>query len=222
MFSDLLRVWRQVLFHPSVATFEAAADGANFDRMVIGVALAAVAAGAGNFLNQVVFFILRATVNLDRLDPATAQFLLSLGDWTIRPTELMARGFINFVMIPPAYLLAFFGAAWVSWRLARAAGGTGGFILHAYLLSLSLVPLTLLGSLLGAVPLAGNWAGAALALYSFIPATSAVRAAHGLSGGRAVLALPIWLTAVLAVAAVYTVGAIAVLSRLISMAANRR
>lgn len=83
-------------------------------------------------------------------------------------------------------LLGFLIGVGFFYLVARLLGGTGNFGRYAYLIATFSAPLSILGSLLGLVPVLGGCLGIVIAIYQIVLTYFATRVEHNLSQGRAI------------------------------------
>lgn len=82
-------------------------------------------------------------------------------------------------------LIGFFIIQGIFFGLAKAFGGQGTFVQQAYTFLLFEVPLGILGSLLGLIPIGGPLFSLAVSVYSVVLSVFAIMGAHQLTGGKA-------------------------------------
>jgi hypothetical protein len=106
------------------------------------------------------------------------------GSWTVIALAGVILGFIDFEIV----LFIF----------ARLLGGKGSFGAQAYAQSLFYAPLAVVQQVFAVMPLVGRPLFILLAVYSLVPTTTSLKAAHGYSTLRAVLTwvLPILLNVI--------------------------
>jgi hypothetical protein len=90
-------------------------------------------------------------------------------------------------------LIGFFIVQAILFGLAKAFGGQGTFVQQAYIFLLFQVPLGILGSLLGLIPVGGPVFSLAASVYGIVLSVFAIMGAHQLTGGKAsgVVLIPI-------------------------------
>ena len=106
--------------------------------------------------------------------------------------------FGQIIIIP---LFFFIGMA-IIYGIARAFGGQGRFVTQSYSYLLFDVPLGIVSSLIGLIPIAGAFIAVAIGIYRIVLAIFSVMAVHRLTGGRAtaVVLIPIGVALLLACA----------------------
>ena len=106
--------------------------------------------------------------------------------------------FGQIIIIP---LFFFIGMA-IIYGIARAFGGQGRFVTQSYSYLLFDVPLGIVSSLIGLIPIAGAFIALAIGIYRIVLAIFSVMAVHRLTGGRAtaVVLIPIGVALLLACA----------------------
>lgn len=90
------------------------------------------------------------------------------------------------VIVPLGVILGFFNFEIVLFIFARLLGGKGTFGTQAYVQSLFYAPLAVIQQVLAVTPLVGRLLFILLAIYSLVPTTTSLKAAHGYSTWRAV------------------------------------
>lgn len=90
-------------------------------------------------------------------------------------------------------LIGFFIGQAILYGLAKAFGGQGTFVQQAYTFLLFQVPLGILGSLLGLIPIGGLLFVLAVSIYEIVLSVFAIMGVHQLTGGKAsgVVLIPI-------------------------------
>lgn len=83
-------------------------------------------------------------------------------------------------------LLGFLISVGFFYLVARMLGGTGNFGRYAYLIAAFSAPLSILGALLGFVPILGGCLGGILWIYQIVLTYFATKVEHTLSQGRAI------------------------------------
>ncbi len=110
------------------------------------------------------------------------------------------------VLVPFGVVYGFYTFQIVLFLFARLLGGKGSFGAQSYAQSLFYAPLAIVQQSAAVTPVAGRVLFFILALWSLVPTTTSLKAAHGYSTGRAVLT---WiLPVILNVAVVIVVVAI--------------
>jgi hypothetical protein len=98
------------------------------------------------------------------------------------------------VITPLGVVLGFLNFEIVLFIFARLLGGKGSFGAQAYVQSLFYAPLAVVQQVLAVTPIVGHLFFILLALYSLVPTTTSLKAAHGYSTWRAVIT---WLMPIL-------------------------
>lgn len=90
-------------------------------------------------------------------------------------------------------IIGFFLIQGIYFGLAKAFGGQGTFVQQAYIFLLFEVPLGILGSLLGLIPIGGPLFSLAASIYELFLSVFAIMGVHQLTGGKAsgVVLIPI-------------------------------
>jgi hypothetical protein len=204
----LLRRSQRVLIRPSMQKMAAERQGANWATIwysLLGLALVQALVALFEHAEAIYWNALAAS-------PQFVQYMHTLGVRNVVPRtpgtgvlEAFLGAFIGFFLMVGLVYLA-----------AKVLGGSGSFLEHSYLLALIYVPLQLIASVAGLVPVLGGLVGAAAAIYMVVLVVMAVASVHRLTIGTAVVAviLPVILTVLLVVvlaAIVAIIAAIAVL-----------
>ncbi|HLI07863.1 MAG TPA: YIP1 family protein [Ktedonobacteraceae bacterium] len=185
----------RVLTHPSAQTF--AAEIGKADWGIVWVQLIAYAV-----IGAVLAF-LSSLISPTRLSSATTS--------GISPTALTALvGGISFAYIIIIPIFFFIGMG-ILYGLAKAFGGQGTFLQQSYATLLFQVPLGILTSLIGLIPIAGAFIALIIDIYSIVLQIFAIMAVHRLSGGKAtaVVLIPVAVVLLLVCAFVVIIIAIA-------------
>ena len=172
----------KVVTHPSAQTF--AEEMGKADWGIVWVQLIAYAVIAA------ILGFLASLISPTRFNTTTSG---------ISATEFTAlAGGISFfyiIIIP----IGFFIGMGVLYGLSKAFGGQGSFVQQSYTSLLFSVPLGILVSLVGLIPIAGSFIGFAIGIYEIVLQIFAIMAVHRLSGGKAtaVVLIPIGVLLVL-------------------------
>lgn len=175
MFQEMINGSIAVLTRPSVSTFE------EYEKNNLGWALIySVTAGVINAIIGAIRSVLfpmvltpemQAQLEASGIDPATAAAQPGL-----------------FVSIGGAIVATVVGLliAWgITYLLGRAFGGTGEFGELAYDMAFFGAPLTVIGSVLGLIPILGGIAAIGLAIYNLYLTYLAIQAGMNLPGNKA-------------------------------------
>jgi hypothetical protein len=191
----LLQSYLNAVTRPNVATYQAEFANASWLKVGIGIGIVT----AVSVLTSLLTLAGSGSASLD-------QSLQTLRDRGVSESTIeFIRQFIAFFTRGGGLLLAllftavfFFLGAGVLYILARVLGGRGtSFMTHAYLLSLSYVPIKVVSSLLGllSTPTAGSGLACitgpltlGLYLYMLYSAGLSMQVSQGLAPGRAQLA----------------------------------
>jgi len=83
--------------------------------------------------------------------------------------------------------LGFFITVGIYYLIAKAFGGQGTFLAQSYSSTLFYVPLTIISSVIGLIPILGSLAGIAVFIYEIVLGIYMMMAVHRLTGGKATL-----------------------------------
>jgi hypothetical protein len=172
MLAKLYRAWMEVLTKPSTATFESHVAEANLGNAVVGVLVTGVVAGILSAI-WIAAFGVNAGIG-------TGGEVANRGVSAVSTIFSTPIGAVVGLLVGSAILLAF----------AKIFGGTGNYTVQTYLVSLFIAPLSVVSALLGWIPWFGWLVSLAVGIYELVLLTMAVKAAHQVSTGRAVL---IWI-----------------------------
>ncbi len=190
------RTWLDVVTKPGEPIFEQerAKPEANFTTAAIWVGLVALVAG--------LFALIQGAIAMRQLQAAGGiQGILSQLNL---PPEIMDQ--VNQLpagLIPglgrPAFgigalitgilsaIITFIIFAGLLQLVAKILGGTGSFSKYTYLLAAIYVPITLVSSVLGIIPLLSMCTGVLLWIYQIVLSYYATRVEHKLSAGRSII-----------------------------------
>jgi hypothetical protein len=193
---ELPAQWRRVLMQPSAATFAQEQPKATWGMlwvMLIGYAVIAAILGA---IRGAAFSATLAT--LPGFSGASGTFLGQI--------LAVSGGFGAIIGVP----IGFFIGQGILFGIARLFGGMGTFRDQGYLSLLFTVPLGILASLIGFIPVLGALIGLVIAIYQIVLQIFVIQAAHRLSGGKAtaVVLLPLVIAIILAIILVAALAAI--------------
>lgn len=187
--------YRHVLTKPSVQTFIAEMGKAAWNivwvQLIVYAIIAALLAWLGLLINP-------AAANMGGSNPV-------LSPATIRAISLASS--IGLVVFIP---LVFFIHQGITYLIARAFNGNGTFVHQAYTTLLIQVPLGIVSSLLGLIPILGILTTIAALIYQIVLSIFAIMAVHRLSGGKAttVVILPVVIVGLLFCVISFVLGAI--------------
>lgn len=117
-------------------------------------------------------------------------------------------------------IIGFFIIVGIQYLLAKAFGGNGDFKTQAYNYLLFYVPITIVSSIIGLIPVLGGLIGWALGIYSLVLNVFSIMAAHRLSGGKATWVVLIPILAVILLAVLCTVVLVALFFHAASQVPN--
>jgi hypothetical protein len=185
----------RVLTHPSPQTF--AAEIGKADWGIVWAQLIAYAV-----IGAILAF-LSSLISPTRLTGTTTS--------GISPTTFTAlAGGVSFayIIIIPIFFFIWMG---ILYGLSKAFGGQGTFLQQSYATLLFQVPLGILASLVGLIPIAGAIIALAIDIYVIVLQIFAVMAVHRLSGGKATAAvlIPVAVVLLLLCALVVVIVAVA-------------
>jgi hypothetical protein len=115
------------------------------------------------------------------------------------------------ILVPCGVVYGFYSFEIVLFIFARLLGGKGSFGTQSFVQSLFYAPLAVVQQLFAVIPVVGRFLFALVALYSLLPTTTSLKAAHGYSMSRAILTwvLPILLNIVVILAVVLVISRVA-------------
>lgn len=177
---DLLQGYMGAVTTPTTAFYESQIPKANIIKILIGLGIV--------ILVNIVMGLISAGAAAASLAPLRDQ--LRAQGINFDPTSFAGAGgaagvFSAIIMTP----ITFFIGAGVLFLLARALGGQGGdFMTHAYLLSLSYVPLGIISSVLGIIPVVGSLIALVALLYRQYSQGKSMEASQRMQASRAQIA----------------------------------
>lgn len=182
-FQGLFQRWRNVLTHPSVATFDAEQPAANWGTILLSLVILGV--------TEAIFdFITGLEVN------GIARYTLPGG--TVLPVRENPIG-NAFGGLVGAFV-GFFVLSGILYISAKVFNGQGSFLTQSWLLSLFLVPLEMIAAVARIIPFLGGLVGLAALIYGIYLAVLAIASVHRMPTGRAtaVVLLPLAIVSLLA------------------------
>lgn len=183
-FAGLFQSWINAVTKPNASTYEAEIPNANWVKVLIGIAVTAVA----GFLVNLIF----AGAAVAQIDQSIAQLRGQAGTEGIVSFLETIRGYVGgggaiSALIFP--FISFFVGAGIQYLFAKMLGGQGqDFMVHSYLSSLSYAPLHTAANLLQIIPLLGGCVAFVLSLYQIYSVGLSMQASQRLAPGRAQLA----------------------------------
>lgn len=216
-----LQSWINVLTRPGEPAFEAerTKPHAQLSTALIWVSLAAVISGLISWLSA--RFMVRRVGNIASMTGLLENAGLPpevLTQIQNVPGLVPTPGIMSLFWMIVGSILGFLIFVGLLHLTARILGGTGNFGMYAYLMAAFFVPLNLLSSVVGLVPLAGGCIAAIIWIYELVLAYFATRVEHKLSSGRAIVVVLIPLILLALVAACALAAMLTVLLPLISRA----
>mgnify|MGYP001347553080 CR=1 FL=1 len=199
-FGSWLQSWIDVTTRPGEPAFEVerAKPQANLTTAAIWVGLVALVAGIFDMIQGAI--ALRQFQAVGGLQGILAQLNLppDVAGPAMEQLNQLPAGLVPGIGRPGVGFAALFGGiigAIVSFIIfagllqlvAKILGGTGSFGKYAYLLAAVYVPVTLVNSVLGLVPLLGGCIAFILWIYQLVLAYYATRVEHKLSSGRSII-----------------------------------
>ncbi len=175
MFQEMVNGSIAVLIRPSVSTFEEHEKN-NLGWALIYSVIAGVINAILNAIRVALFPVtltpeMQAQLEASGIDPATA---------TAQPG--LFGSILGAIIATVIGLLLAWG---LTYLLGRAFGGTGEFGELAYDMALFGAPLTVIGSLLGLIPILGGIAAIGLAIYNLYLTYLAIQSGMNLPGNKA-------------------------------------
>jgi hypothetical protein len=175
----------RVLTKPSAATFAAEQGKAAWNIVWIQLIIYAVFLAVIGYIGSLIGLSFGAFSSLMNTG--------SLSSSGMNPGTLQAvaasSSFGEIIFVP----LFFFIGVGIYYLLAKAFGGDGTFLRQGYAYLLFQVPLGIITSVLGLIPILGGLAALALGIYGVVLNIFSIMAVHRLSGGKAtaVVLIPI-------------------------------
>jgi hypothetical protein len=169
----LLKSWWKVSLRPWLPTFRDELQHKSNVRTWFGVM---AGAGLGLCLSWLIHL-------LAGQPPQTFMGIASVWVTSETPPPFTSWTVIAFLGV----ILGFFNFEIVLFIFARLLGGRGSFGAQAYAQSLFYAPLAVIQQVLAVTPILGRPLFVLLAIYSLVPTTTSLQAAHGYSTWRAVI-----------------------------------
>ncbi|MEA2575518.1 MAG: hypothetical protein QOH93_2816 [Chloroflexia bacterium] len=190
-FQDLIQGYRGAVMTPNTAFYESQIPKANLLKVLVGLGIV--------ILVNIIVGLISAGAAASSLGSLRDQ--LRAQGVNFDPSAVAGGGGVagalfSIVLVP---LLFFIGAA-IIYGLAKMLGGQGtDFMTHAYLLSLSYVPLGVVSSVLGLIPGVGGLVALVAVIYRQYSQGKSLEASQRMQPGRAQAAafIPIGIAIVL-------------------------
>ena len=193
-FSAMFQTWLNVLTKPNEATFEQERHNprASLTTAIIWMAIAAVAAAIFSALGSVIGSFIGGSAALlspELLESADLppEVAAQLAGFMVQGGVGIGFSFCLILIIPIGFLLSsaiYFGAA-------KIVGGSGSFEEQSYLLATFIAPLTIVSYVANVIPILGACVSCLIGLYQLVLTYFALKTAHSLTSGSAVLAVVI-------------------------------
>ncbi|MDQ5826524.1 MAG: YIP1 family protein [Chloroflexota bacterium] len=174
---DLMQGYMGAVTTPNTAFYESQIPKANMMKILIGLGIVIAV--------NVIVGLIGAGAAAAQMGPLRDQFRAQGIDFD--PGAFAGGGGIagalfSIVLTP----LFFFIGAWIIYTVAKMLGGQGAdFMTHAYLLSLSYVPLGVIASVLGLIPGIGGLVGLVALVYRQYSQGKSLEASQRMAPGRA-------------------------------------
>jgi hypothetical protein len=162
--------YKRVLTKPSAQTFAEEMGKASWDITWIQLLIYAIIVAILGYLRTLIMpASYNYTGSASALPPSTYQAITA------------GTSFGLIILIP----LFFFIGVGIVYAIAKAFHGTGTFLQQGYTTLLYSVPIGILSSLIGLIPIVGWLVGIAVGIYAIVLNVFAIMAVHRLSGGKA-------------------------------------
>ncbi len=195
--------YMKVTTRPGPQSFAEEMGKAEWGIIWLQLVIYAVIAGALSFLDRQLNPITPADFNTpdgSALPPDTVAHIQQVITYT--------SGFGTFLGV----VVGFFIFQGIGYGLAKLFKGQGTFLAQCYTALLFQVPLGILGTVIGFIPILGIIGGLAINIYSLVLQVFSIMAVHRLSGGKAtgVVLIPIGVVIFLACCLIFALLAVAV------------
>ena len=186
-FRSMFQTWVNVLTKPGEAVFEAERQkaSATLTTALVWIVLAT--------LVTELFGLLQTQLFSSSLDGMESMFELMPAEFRAQMEMLIDTGAfagimramnLGSIIIEPIFFIIGIG---ILHLVASVLGGQGQFGRYAYFNATFSAPLSIIGSLLGFVPVLGACVGFILPIYGWVLTYFATKAEYGLSDGRAIV-----------------------------------
>jgi len=194
MVKSLATSWCNAVLRPWTSTFCGELGGKSNAKTFVGVSIAA-------FLGTLLSWSLHHTIGQSRC-PFMGLASIWLKSGTPPPFSSWET------LVPCGVIVGFYDFEVALFIVARLFGGKGSFGAQSYAQSLFYAPLAILQQVFVEMPVVASALFAGAALWSLVPTTTSLKAAHGYSMTRAVLtwAAPIVLNVVVVVVVIVLAG----------------
>jgi len=175
-FGHIFQKWINVTTKPGAQSFATELPTANWGDVWIGLILLGVVSAITGYVGAVVF------------NNTFASYFATLPADQQATMNQFFRGnsaglsFGSIIFVP----LGFFIGMGIYFIVAKIFGGSGTFLQQSYAFSLFYIPIQLVGSIVGLVPILGGLVSFVLGIYSIVLAVFAVAASHRLTTGKSV------------------------------------
>lgn len=166
--------WIRVISHPGAMTLAEESGKASWDILWVQLIISAVITAIFSFLINLEGF---STMTL----PTSGSSGSDAGIITAMRSITSGLSFAELLLVPAF----FFIGMGIYYGLAKAFGGQGRFVTQGYTFLLFQVPLGIISSVLGLIPIAGGIIGFGITIYEIVLQIFAIMAVHRLSGGKA-------------------------------------
>ena len=176
----LFKSWLRVFRHPWTPVFREELNHKSNIRTLIGVTAAALLGLGLSWLAHLLS------------GQSAEQYMGITSIWVDAGTQPPFSSWSLIALV--GVILGFYDFEIVLFIFARLLGGKGSFGVQAYVQSLFYAPLAVLQQIFAVIPTIGRPLFILFAIYSLVPTTSSLKAAHGYSTWRAVIT---WLLPIL-------------------------
>jgi hypothetical protein len=185
MIKDLFKSWLNVFLRLWALVFRTELSRQGYLKTFVGLMMAALLGLGLSWLTHLLF------------SQPSKGFMGLASVWVVDGTKPPFSSWT--VIVPLGVVFGFYDFQIVLFIFARLLGGKGSFGAQAYVQSLFYGPLAVVQQVFAMMPIVGRPLFALLAVYSLIPTTTSLKAAHGYSTWRAVMTwlMPILLSVVI-------------------------
>lgn len=162
----------KILTKPSAMTFAEEMGKASWDIIWIQLLFLAIITAIFGYVASLI-----TTVNIPSTTSGTASPISAA---TIR--AIISGASLSYIILIP---IGFFIGMGIMYGLAKLFGGQGRFVTQGYAFLLYEVPLGIVMSMIGLIPLAGSFIALAISVYELVLSIFVIMAVHRLSGGKA-------------------------------------
>ena len=186
-FATTFQVWLGAITQPGEAFFQEQKGKSNLNTAMIWLAITTVIVAFFNTISSIITHFIGGSMmptiiqSLDLPPQTKADLMAQYGASGL--VSSVIGSFCGALFFIP---IGFFIGMAILFVLAKLFGGEGNFETHTYLLATIFMPLSIITSAIGIVPVLGGCLALVISIYQLVLNYFAIKVAHNLSSGSAI------------------------------------